>query len=65
MLFLFTTTLKRCGDCTGRFSSYFISGRSRICKLYVMRNRMEDRLKEEDDNLTVDNSRIAKINTNC
>jgi len=54
-------TVKRYDDCTGRFSSYFFSGRSQICRLCVIRRRMEEKLKEQYDKLTVCNNKIDEL----
>ena len=53
--------LKKCNDCTGRFGASFFSARSLTCRLCVLRHRMEVRLKEQDEKLTIGNNKIAEL----
>ena len=43
--------LKKCPECTGRYSSYFFAARSLVCRLCLVRREMDEKLKEQDEQL--------------
>ena len=52
---------KKCTECSGRFSASFFSTGSLKCRLCVLRERMEKRLKEQDEQLIHSNNKIAEL----
>merc|ERR1711911_155351 len=55
------TMAKTCIECTGKFTLLHFSARSSICKLCVLRNLMEERLKEQDEKLIIGTNKIIEL----
>ena len=53
--------LKKCVECTGRFSSYFFSARSQLCRLCVTRRQLEERLKDQDEKLAAGKNTVDEL----
>ena len=54
-------TLKRCTQCTGRFSSYFFAARSQLCRLCVTRRELEEKLKEQEESLAAGKNTVDEL----
>ena len=52
---------RSCLECSGKFSASFFLTPSQICSLCVLRHQMQERLKQQDEKLTIGGQKIMEL----